>query len=233
MKELTLGYSPWGTGDKTCYPFNEIFTYTKNCKTEGFDNIDALVLWGGEDIHPSYYGERANAYNGAGFNPSERDKWEWAAMKYCHAKNIPIIGVCRGAQFLCAFAGGKLIQHTTGHTGTPHTVVDITGEEFTVNSYHHQMLDINVPGVKAELLGWSKHLLSGIYYGESRETPKHLVKPLLNNTFKEPEFVYFPMVNGLAIQGHPEWAKDASTKRFAERSVELVLDKLFTKKVWK
>lgn len=230
QNELTLGYSPWGTGSASCEPFDQIFTYTKDCVKEGFEGIDALVLWGGEDIHPSFYKATPHRLNGAGLTPSTRDVWEWKAMQYCKAQGIPIIGVCRGAQFLCAFAGGKLIQHVSGHTGGYHEVMTPEGELFYTNSYHHQMLDVE--GTKHQLLAWTRHARSQEYFGEKSETPEHIKELIATGKWKEPEMVYFPEVRGLAIQGHPEWAGD-DLKLFKEKSVQLVLDHLMVRKVFK
>lgn len=224
--ELTLGYSPWGNGD-SIYPFDEVFTYSKDCKAEGFEGIDAFLLWGGTDIHPSFYGQKHHHFNHAPVLPSDRDVWEWGAMRYCKAKGIPIIGVCRGAQFLCAFAGGKLIQHVTGH-GNDHLVVCKDGEMFNVTSSHHQMLDVT--GTSHELLAWTYQPRSTLYYGEENETPEHLQRSINNKSFQEPEIVYFPKVKGLAIQGHPEWAEVNS--RFVAKTNDMIISNLLIEKVW-
>jgi gamma-glutamyl-gamma-aminobutyrate hydrolase PuuD len=146
-------------------------------------------------------------------------------MKHCKANNIPIIGVCRGAQFMCAFAGGKLIQHVTGHDTGGHMVVTNEGDLFRVTSAHHQMLDLN--GTKHELLAWAPENLSALYYGERSETPETVTKAMLASEFKEPEIVFFPEFKGLAIQGHPEWAEESSD--FVNKTNELVVEYLFNK----
>lgn len=218
---MVLGYSPWGNGHDI-YPFDRLFDQRQNCYTNGFEGISAFILWGGTDIHPSFYKQKAHQWNGAPKEPSDRDKWEWQALKYCKANNIPVIGVCRGAQMLCAFAGGKLIQDVSGHGG-PHSMTTSEGETMTTTSSHHQMLDIY--GVDCELLAWSTERRSKHYYGETSETPAHIDA----TTFLEPEVVYFPSFNGLAIQGHPEWAdKDTA---FVNYCLECVTDCLFDE-VW-
>ena len=215
---MKLGYSPWGNGHQI-YPFDAIFTDKQDCFADGFDGVDAFLLWGGTDIHPSYYGQNHHIWSGAPQNPSVRDQFEWQAMKYCKAHGIPMIGVCRGAQFLCAFAGGRLIQDVTGH-GTSHLMTTIDGEVMTTTSSHHQMLDVE--GTKHELLAWSSGRLSKHYYGEKSETPKHIDV----SVFKEPEVVYFPDIKALAIQGHPEWADEQD--RFVQYCVEQVKDCLLS-----
>ncbi len=202
LKKLILVTSPWAN-PQDCYPFNHLFTEIRLGDDPGaFENAHAFILWGGTDIHPSFYNARANRFSQAPALPSDRDVWEWKAMNYCKAKQIPIIGICRGAQFMCAFAGGKLFQHIQGHTSGSHKVVDKAGEVFSVTSAHHQMLDVH--GVNAELVAWADHPKSLFYYGEQCIIPKHVEDSINKNTFKEPEIVFFPEIRGLAIQGHPE-----------------------------
>jgi GMP synthase-like glutamine amidotransferase len=228
MKDLILAYSPYGNGT-SIFPFDEVFTYAQNAATCGFDNADAFILWGGTDIHPSFYNQSAHSLNGAPHLPSERDMWEWKAMKHCRANNIPIIGVCRGAQFLCVFAGGSLVQHVTGHESGNHSVITSKGGCYSVTSSHHQMLDVS--GSKHELLAWTPAPLSKVYAGEQGVAP-HIRQQIERGTFKEPEIVYFPDVNGLAIQGHPEWVVNREDT-FVKECNQYIIDLLLTRHVWR
>lgn len=176
------------------YPFNAIADNCTTVKspTDIVERESALIVWGGADIDPNLYGHKSSKLTSTG---GVRDFLEWNLM--CRAKElgIPIIGVCRGAQMLCALAGGSLYQHTTGHAGRNHLVETYDGEIFTTNSIHHQML--NLSGTNHELLAWSKDRLSDTYIVEDDMTAE-------NPPEKEPEFVFFPDVLGFAIQWHPE-----------------------------
>lgn len=217
-----LGYSPWGNG-KSIEPFDELFDQAKDCFDKGMEGIDAFLLWGGTDIHPSLYGEEHNGFSQAPAEPSTRDVFEWNALKYCKANNIPTIGVCRGAQLQCAFAGGKLFQHVTGHTMGDHMMVTSTGERMYTTSAHHQMLDLRA--TNHELLAWAEHPLSRVYYGRDNINDAYAK----STTFKEPEVVYFPDIKALAIQGHPEWSRKDSL--FVKYCLGLVTEYLFDE-VW-
>jgi gamma-glutamyl-gamma-aminobutyrate hydrolase PuuD len=198
-KQLTLGYMPDGTGK--LYPFNAIFDRAVNVLTDGIEGIDALILWGGEDICPSYYNQKPHPRNQCQSGiPTMRDQNEWKAMRYAKANGIPIIGVCRGAQFLCAFSGGSLIQHVTGHHSTHNVqVYDDVTTVYETSSCHHQMMHLK--GTDYQLLAWTPTSLSKVYEGEDGKTVEEARIKL------EPEVVYFPQTRGLAIQGHPEWMK--------------------------
>ena len=208
---LTLGYMPDGTG--TVFPFNETFKYGQNVLKDGFDGVDALVLWGGEDIAPIYYNETRHPKNQNWDGvPSKRDANEWKAMQYAKMHNIPIIGVCRGAQFLCAFSGGTLIQHTTGHHQN-HLMTTSEGEIIETSSCHHQMMyPFAVPNY--ELLAWSTEGRSTCYEGQEGQVYSDMKSRV------EVEVVYFPQTRGLAIQGHPEWCEqDSEFARYCNRMV--------------
>lgn len=196
---LTLGYCPVGNGSGI-EPFDEIFESKKDI-SKGLDGVDAVIFWGGMDIHPSLYKEPKSRFSQAGPLPTARDEFEWNAMKYCKINNIPMIGICRGAQMMCAFAGGRLIQHTTGHNNGPHYMTTIDGEVIETTSCHHQML---YPwDVEHKMLAWSSVSLSDKYF-DGYDLPINMKDK------EEPEVVYFPQFNGLAIQGHPEWARKHS-----------------------
>ena len=214
--KLVLGYCPVGNGNDI-FPFDKIFEEKRNIASDGFDDVDCVVFWGGEDIHPSLYNEDAHPFNQSrGKYPSSRDEFEWKAMSYCRINDIPMIGVCRGAQMMCAKAGGFLIQDVSGH-GSQHTVKTLEGEVFGVTSCHHQMM---YPfDVEHELIAWSTNNMSRHYGGA-----KGVDLALMMQKRVEPEIVYFPRLNGLAIQGHPEWAQEKS--RFVEYTNQLIRSKL-------
>lgn len=213
--KLNLGYMPYGTG--AGFPFNVLFDRTINILEKGFDNIGALVLWGGMDIASSYYGEKPHQQNqNSSGRPSERDLREWKAMKYAKLNNIPIIGVCRGAQFMTVFAGGKLIQHCDSHHQN-HKIHTEDGRSFDSNSCHHQMM---YPwDIQHNLMAWTQGL-STTYQNEGG---------LMHECFShvEPEIVEYPQIRGLAIQGHPEWmpAETPFVKYCVELAEKLLVNK--------
>lgn len=211
MKTI-LGYMPRGTGKG--YPFDILFDETVNAMEHGVKGLSALVLWGGEDISSRYYEHMPHPYTQNRGGPSERDKNEWQAMTEARDMGIPIIGVCRGAQFLCVFSGGKLIQHVNGH-GQSHNVVTNDGDVMLTSSCHHQMMyPYDVEHIMlAKTLG-----NRSLCYEDGNENPIPMTE--------EPEVVYFPKTRGLAIQGHPEWMDENSP--FVEYCLDLVETHLFT-----
>jgi hypothetical protein len=213
--KLVLGYSPYDHGGSIT-PFHKIFTGSQDVKEKGFKGVDAVVLWGGRDIHPSFYKQMPNSHNGAPMMPSERDIFEWKTMLYCRVNNIPLIGICRGAQFLCVGAGGTLIQHVTNHD-RDHDIITNMGKQIRVTSTHHQMM--NPYNIDHIMLGWANPARSHVYEGE----PDKRVTGMWGKD--EPEIVYFPVLKGLAIQGHPEY--QCAEKPFIDLCNDLIVEHLF------
>jgi anthranilate/para-aminobenzoate synthase component II len=198
MKKLILGYCPVGHGNS---PFDDVFDLKQDVSKHGFDGVDAVVFWGGTDIHPSLFKHSTSARSQAGEQPSHRDMFEWAAMKYCKANRIPMIGVCRGAQMLCAAAGGWLIQHMHGHNCGQHPMITSDGVVMNTTSAHHQLMypyDVN-----HVVLATSTERLSNLYLDGTDSDVDMKGKP-------EIEVCWFPDIRGLAIQGHPEWVANES-----------------------
>jgi anthranilate/para-aminobenzoate synthase component II len=215
-----LGYCEHGPYDGIG-PFRQIFPGggVPLRYKDSLDGLDAIVLWGGEDISPSLYGEEPFPHSGPK-NPTARDLFEWEVMRQAHLAQIPLIGVCRGAQIMCAFAGGKLIQNVNGH-GQNHEITTSDGEVMVATSSHHQMLWPY--DVEHELLAWSTQPRSKVY---QPETTYHS-DAMSQRHYAEPEVVFFPEIKGLAIQPHPEWK--GNDERFLKWVFETIEKFLFAK----
>ena len=176
------------------HPFDQMSIIDDYINTSNPDDLkagDILVVWGGGDIHPSLYNKGRSRYSGADNRPSRRDLIEWDLMQRAKSLGVPIIGVCRGAQMLCALEGGILAQHVDNHSGY-HDVVTSDNEIIEVNSIHHQMM---VPDkANHRMLVTVPESLSKEYWDVD-----NLVKVDV-----EPEYIYFPDIKAHAIQWHPE-----------------------------
>ena len=115
------------------------------------EKYDALILSGGADVDPSFYGEA----NTACFSIDKaRDEAELRLIEAFLKAGKPILGICRGHQVLNVYFGGTLVQHLptaeqhqwtkTGDNvhetrAEPDSFLHaLYGERFAVNSAHHQ-----------------------------------------------------------------------------------------------
>lgn len=71
------------------------------------ETCDGLLLTGGEDIFPEWYGME---YDSAKCDPPDlyRDSLELSLLGRSMALNIPVMGICRGQQLVNVYFGGTL-----------------------------------------------------------------------------------------------------------------------------
>lgn len=226
---MKIGYLPCYVGS-SIFPFDTLFSDSLQInKIEQVKECDAILLWGGEDIWPGYYDQGHHEQNQNYGCASSRDQHEWAAMLEAQKLDIPIIGVCRGAQFLCAFAGGSLVQHMSGHHHD-HSVMCLPigwkagdpvaeAKVYQVSSEHHQMMYCeDMPQDEYEILAWAAGI-SKIYQNDKGDMPVPA-----RGFFTEPEVVHFSKVRGFAIQGHPEWMNaDSPFVQWCMKQIEAYL----------
>ncbi|MCA1688762.1 MAG: gamma-glutamyl-gamma-aminobutyrate hydrolase family protein, partial [Actinobacteria bacterium] len=72
------------------------------------DGMDGLLLSGGSDLDPGYYGEEPVPQ--LGVTIPERDAFEMALLEHALRRKMPILGICRGMQVLNVALGGTLYQ---------------------------------------------------------------------------------------------------------------------------
>ena len=180
------------------------FSYANAIKGLGeieFNGIDfirhveeySLVMFtGGEDISPELYGDKSPA-NLCMSNP-ERDEKEAMVYNLALDYEIPMTGICRGAQLLNVLNGGKMMHHLDGHSVSVHGMRCLhTDDIIKVNSLHHQMI---IPGEDGIVVGWADKNLSRDYYGNN-DMVVDWNKP-------ETEVIYYPNTRCFGVQYHPE-----------------------------
>lgn len=78
--------------------------------------LDALILQGGVDIHPSTYGHHSSKQKFNNFDLA-RDQYELCLIQEFIRQKKPIFGICRGLQLLNVHFGGTLVEdlESTGY----------------------------------------------------------------------------------------------------------------------
>lgn len=178
-------------------PFAKLFDGVLELKPHSIIRKGDVVFFdGGTDINPSFYGEEPHV---ATCSPDKaRDDAERHAFARAQAAGASCLGVCRGAQLLCALSGGKLVQHVEGHN-TGHLIFTQDGQAIFSESSHHQVMwPKEIPHV---LIAWAKSCAQ-MPFEISDEYGKQFEDGEL------PEIIFCKDTRSLCIQGHAEYMGD-------------------------
>ncbi|HEX6290841.1 MAG TPA: gamma-glutamyl-gamma-aminobutyrate hydrolase family protein [Herpetosiphonaceae bacterium] len=141
-----------------------------------YERLDGILLAGGCDVDPRYYGEEPIPELGP--VDALRDRVEIWLARWAADEGKPVLGICRGMQVLNVALGGSLYQDIPTqlepafvHDGSyacedwTHMVHDLRLEPssqvarifdtdaFPINSLHHQSLKVVAPQLQP--VGWS------------------------------------------------------------------------------
>jgi len=128
------------------------------------EKLDGIVLTGGDDLHPKYYGESPDPLTPKPFH-LRRGEHDRKIFEYIWEHKVPTLAICLGMQEVNVFLGGTLYQDIPAQTENSlvHRIGDwfearhdvkleagsflneLTGQlEVDTNSAHHQAVR-NVP----------------------------------------------------------------------------------------
>lgn len=166
-------------------------------------NCSGLLLTGGEDVNPQYYGQPDDTSRCGEIN-SYRDSLEMASIALAFKKKLPILGVCRGEQILNVALGGSLI-------------IDIP-TDFDTTIIHRQKDYLNCFHPVMAVYGSLLHQISGAEIdtvtSNHHQAINRLAEPLTICAYSSdslPEAITWKDQNQngfmLAVQWHPERMK--------------------------
>lgn len=179
---------------------------------EGLTDADLVCFTGGSDVSPSLYGE-ANVASNCDW---QRDVYEMSVWKDASAmcsqcpigsegcgeydlcckgdcwEPLPMVGICRGGQFLNVMNGGKMWQDVNKHGIWGTHDINANYDHYQVTSTHHQMM---IAAPEGEVIGTS--FLADHFYGDPNH-PKE--KPNFDT-----EIVWYSSTRTLCFQPHPEY----------------------------
>lgn len=195
-------YSDWLNHQQTDFYYTVLYPLTLNEIDSIMDLADGLLLTGGNDINPAWYGKEYDTARCGTFN-HWRDTLEMHALTKALEMNMPVLGICRGMQLINVHQGGTLyidLPEDTGsgeiHRGpeygwTTHAVhiePEYLLAEMTINqtpsvaSNHHQGVEKLAPSLIPLAYSTEDMLIEAVGFTEANPHP----------------FL-------LAVQWHPEW----------------------------
>jgi putative glutamine amidotransferase len=166
---------------------------------------NGLLVSGGGDVSPKLYNQEAKAK----LIPPipERDEFEIGLIQKAEKKKLPILGICRGMQVINVAFGGSLYQdfklnpvysdhrrrgnlylrkHEIRIEKNSLLYLIIRKNRLTVNTSHHQMIDLLSPEFEISAISVKDGVVEAI---------EHKAKPILG------------------LQWHPEVMRDLSSRK--------------------
>lgn len=135
------------------------------------NKISALIISGGGDINPNFYGEKNKACKN--LVPDERVLSEMKLLKAFIETGKPILGICYGMQLMNIFLGGNPYQNIETqikHSSDNHEI-QVTDNflfekgQYIVNSSHHQAIKILGNGLEIFCMARDE-VIEGVYLKE-------------------------------------------------------------------
>lgn len=131
------------------------------------DRCDALLITGGDDIHPTLYDHTLHYYTK--LENKDIENMDFQLIDIFHSLNKPVIGICRGIQVINVYFKGTLIQHipdyktVINHKKDVHRIIinpnsllyKYFPDTVLVNSFHHQCIkdisnNINISAISED-----------------------------------------------------------------------------------
>jgi putative glutamine amidotransferase len=169
VSKSSASYEAWLTGADEDIEIINMYGMPVDSALFILSTCQGLLLTGGEDVNPAYYGKLNELSKCEEIN-NYRDSLELALINRALLVRMPVFGICRGEQILNVALGGTLLTDIPTDAGTQvthrcppgssdciHSVkIDtlsdlymVTGvKKGSVNSFHHQAVDMVAPGMK-------------------------------------------------------------------------------------
>lgn len=170
-------------------PDSVMYHFQENC-------IDGVILSGGGDVHPKYYG---GSLVTAGNYSTRRDETEKQMLSLAFIEMLPVLGICRGMQSINVNFGGGLTQSI---------VDDVEGAVQHVRSRHG--ITISKEAI-SEILGSDTVETNSFHNSGIRDCDlSPALLPFATATDGTVEGLYCPNNPLAAIMWHPE--RERSTR---------------------
>ena len=162
-------------------------------------DLDGLVLQGGTDITPDFYGAKPWR-EGAETDPV-RDEYELDLLRGFIRAGKPVLGICRGCQLINVYFGGTLVQDIPTQWPGAIRHVDHARYDGLTHEVHF------VPGSRlSDVYGYAPQIVTSIHHQCVGALGRDIVIEARSPVDRVPEAIRhagYPFVMG--VQWHPEF----------------------------
>lgn len=197
-------------------------SFEKN-NTKDIETCAGFVLTGGIDVEPSFYQGAPDYPNKPTEFLPERDLFEKLIYEYSQAHLIPVLGICRGMQYINILEGGRVLEDI----GKANDIHKKTTEDriHQVDISHNSML-YAITNVKTGIVNSAHHqgvtsnnLSDNLIANSYSVSPDELIEGL---EFKDKTGKAFM----LAVQWHPERMKEKEINPLSQKLKEQFIEEV-------
>jgi putative glutamine amidotransferase len=171
---------------------------TSKSSTTLLARLDGLVVPGGPDLAPARYGQEPGPHTETSIE--DLDALELEFVTAARARNLPMLGICRGQQVLNVALGGTLHQHVNHPRWGADPAAPIHEVQILDGTYLRHILGVDVAAVN-----------SGHHQAVDRLAPSlHRAAVSSDGCV---EAIEAPDLLLLAVQWHPEEMAEAQSSR--------------------
>lgn len=187
--------------------------HTKVIKLSHHDNnfkdiekCDAILLSGGEDVHPRFYG-KPDYLPFCDEIDEKRDEFEWKVLEYTERNKLPLLGICRGLQMANVYFGGTLIPDIPSFGKFNHS------KQGDIDRYHAVQIDPN--SLLQKIAGTADGEINSAHHQSAQNIGKGLVSNAISmdgviEGLERKNKETSPFL--LLVQWHPERMNDQENK---------------------
>jgi putative glutamine amidotransferase len=185
------------------------------------DRLEGLLLSGGPDINPKYYGEQP--LTGLGETDEGLDQMELEAVRLAFQKDLPILAICRGIQILNVSLGGTLYQDISRQV--PESISHLQNTDKSVNTHS---VHIHKKTILFNMFRRNEILVNGKHHQAIKDLAPDLITSAhacdgIIEAVEHPKKRFV-----LGVQWHPEgtWEVDRYSKKIFGTFVQAVISQM-------
>jgi putative glutamine amidotransferase len=200
VSKVSPNYINWLKSARPDIEITDLYPMTVEKARIMLSKCDGLLLTGGEDVYPGWYGMETEAPRCTGFD-RRRDTLEEELLHRAIGLRMPVLGICRGHQLINVYLGGKSIVDIPTDFGqsVKHMCSDYRTCSHIVYIRKNSLL-YRICGCDSAMVTSNHHQAAGII------APMLTVNARSSDGLTEGEEWTDPMEKGflIGVQWHPE-----------------------------